>query len=512
MTHKVAWSPQPGPQTALVTCPIEDVFYGGARGGGKSDGLLGDFAIHAGEHGKHAQGILFRRTFPQLEEVIRRSLEIYKPCGWAYNAGDHTWTAPNGAVLKLRFLDSDADAANYIGHQYTWMAFDQAEAWNTSYAIDQLWGSIRSAHGVPCVRRLAGNPPAPAWLKQRYIDPHPNGMVPFRYQPLPKDQPSVWIQAVFIPAKLDDNPLLMQNDPDYERRLAATADPRLYQAWRHGNWDVMLGQVFEEWRADLHILPTFHAPRGWALAGGMDWGYRNPGAFYLAALGPDGEVIVVKELYFRQRTALDVGQAIGHLCRPFGGIEYIAADEQMWYKTGVSAPNIAEECQMGILKAYGGPVDEAPRLIASTHGRGSRATKLVVMHRYLAWKADQKTGKVPHWGLPLLRFTAECKHAIRTIPALPYDATKPEDVDTNAEDHAYDALGALLMSRPPLGERQRVPPHQDQHPGFDPKARKRKKAPWEQRFAEEVPSGWPGAHSGFHLPRPDELVPVDDDR
>ncbi len=507
----VAWSPQPGKQSMLVTCPIEDVFYGGARGGGKSDGLLGDFAIHAGRHGRHAQGILFRRTFPRLEEIIRRSSEIYKPCGWTYNHADHIWTAPNGAVLKLRFLDSDQDVANYIGHQYTWMGFDQVEEWLTPYAVDKLWGSIRSPHGVPCVRRLTGNPPAPAWLKQRYYDPHPGGMVPFKYQPLPAEQPTVWIQAVFIPSQLEDNPLLMENDPDYERRLAATGDPRLFQAWRHGNWDVMLGQVFEEWRNDLHVLPRFHAPRGWPKAGGLDWGFRNPGWFGLAHLGPDGEVIVAKELYFRQRTAEDVGEAIGHLCRPEGHIEYIAADEQMWYKTGVSAPTIAEECQLGIFKAYGGPAEEAPRLIAATHGRGSRATKLVVMHRYLAWKADAK-GKVPPWGLPLLRFTADCKHALRTIPALPYDPHKPEDVDTGAEDHPYDGITALLMSRPPLGERPARVPDRDRHPGFDVKAHKRKRAPWERRYAEEPMEGWPAAHSGFHLPRPDELVPVDDDR
>jgi hypothetical protein len=507
--QRVAWSPQPGPQEALVTCPIEDVFFGGARGGGKSDGLLGDFGIHAGEYGAAAQGILFRKTFPRLEELIRRSLEIYKPMGWTYTSGDHIWTAPNGAVLKLRFLDSDQDVAAYVGHQYTWMGFDQVEEWQTPYAVDQLWGSLRSAHGVPCVRRLTGNPPAPAWVKQRYIDPHPMGMVVFKYQPLPTERPDVWITAVFIPSKLEDNPLLMANDPGYDARLAAVGDPRVYKAWRHGDWSVQLGQVFEEWRSDLHVLPAFHPPRGWPLAGGMDWGYRNPGCFALAALGPDGEVIVVEELYFRQRTGLDVGEAVGHLCRPRGQVEYIAGDEQMWYKTGVSAPTIAEEVQVGIFKAYGGPREEAPRLIAATHGRGSRAAKLVVMHRYLAWKADAK-GKVQPWGLPLLRFTANCKYLIRSLPALPYDPHRPEDSDTKADDHGYDAMGALLMSRPPLGERQERPPEKDRHPGFDVKRRKRAAARWEQHW-QEPERGWPGAHTGFHLPRPDELTPVEDD-
>ena len=136
---RAAWSPQPGrngkpgPQELLVTCPITDIFYGGARGGGKTDGLLGDFSIHAGQYGEHAVGYLFRRTLDDFDELERRAKQIYYPLGWTYNHNDHVWTAPTlpgqsaGATLTFRYLERPEDAERYLGFQMTWLGVDQAE-------------------------------------------------------------------------------------------------------------------------------------------------------------------------------------------------------------------------------------------------------------------------------------------------------------------------------------------------------------------------------------------------
>jgi len=504
--ERVAWSAQPGPQSRLITCPIEDIFYGGARGGGKTDGLLGDFLTHQQTYHSHARGIIFRKTFPQLAEIISRAREIYTPLGWTYNSGEHLWTARDGGTLRLGYLETDGDVENYIGHQYSWMGFDQLEQWLVAGPIDKLWGSLRSPWGVPCLRRSTGNPPAPAWVKERYIDPFVLGNVPFTYQPL-EDRPELTIEAIFIPAKLEDNPLLVQNDPGYEARLAAVGDKRLFQAWRYGRWDVQIGQVFEEWRADLHVIQGFHVPRHWELAGGLDWGYRAPGWFGLFASGPDGDVICVAELYFRQKTGTDIGRAIGRLCRQTGrSIAYIAGDEQMWYKTGVTAPTIGEEVQNGIWEAYGGHIEHAPRLVEATHGRGSRMTKLTVMHEFLAWK-ELPDGTVPPWWQPRLRFVASCKAAIRTIPALPYDVTKPEDVDTDAEDHAYDGVCAYLMSRPIKPDKPPKPRDPEKHEGF---VGKRRREVWKEAIRQaRTPStaGRQNPLAGYQTPR--NLVPLE---
>jgi len=115
-TSDVAWKPQPGPQTLLLTCPIPDIFFGGARGGGKTDGLIGLWLAHAGRHGHHARGIIFRRSMSELDEVQARMLEVFPSIGATFKASSKTWLMPGGATLKLRFLDADEDASKYQGH------------------------------------------------------------------------------------------------------------------------------------------------------------------------------------------------------------------------------------------------------------------------------------------------------------------------------------------------------------------------------------------------------------
>ncbi len=116
--HEVLFSVQSGPQAALVACPVQEIFYGGARGGGKTFGVILDWTFHAARYGSDAKGILFRRTYRELEEVIDAARKICVPLGASYRAGQFSISMPNGAVLKFRHLNRDADADNYQGHQY----------------------------------------------------------------------------------------------------------------------------------------------------------------------------------------------------------------------------------------------------------------------------------------------------------------------------------------------------------------------------------------------------------
>jgi hypothetical protein len=313
------------------------------------------------------------------------------------------------------------------------------------------------------------------------------------------------MEAVFIAARLEDNPALFRGPKgqDYEAGLAAAAGPALYKAWRYGDWDVIAGAAFEEWSQDVHVVEQFRIPKHWAYAAGMDWGYRNPGWFGLAALSPDGDVLVFDELYFKQQTAYQVGYDVGMLVRRYAvTVDYIACDEQMWYNTGLSAPTLAEEFRNGLWAAFGRDASLAPPVIEATHGRGSRITKAAVMHHYLRYTREAD-GSIQPWNRPMLRFTANCAHAIRTIPTLPPSASNPEDVDTDAEDHPYDGVTALLMSRPPRPEPLPKPTPRDRHPGF---VKRRRKHP------EHVDSlgGRPTFGTmPWHVARPGELEPLD---
>jgi len=113
--YTIGWEPQPGPQTALLACPVFEVFFGGARGGGKTDGMLGEWASHADLHAKNAVGLMVRRERVQLLETIERSRQIYGPIGARYNDQDKMWRWPNGARLRFAYLERDADADAFRG-------------------------------------------------------------------------------------------------------------------------------------------------------------------------------------------------------------------------------------------------------------------------------------------------------------------------------------------------------------------------------------------------------------
>ncbi len=431
----VVWRPQAGPQEALLSCPIPDVFFGGARGGGKTDGLLGDFAAHAGRYGSAARGILFRRTYPELEEIERRSRELYAPVRASYNAGSRTWTFPNVATLRLRHLDRDEHADEYQGHQYTWMGFDELQSWPQPAPVDRLWATLRSPHGVPCVRRSTGNPGGPGhqWVRRRYIDPVPP-MTPFKYRPQPNL--ALEIEAVFIPARLEDNLALVKHDPQYESRLAAVGNPELYKAWRFGNWDVVAGAALDL-NPDVHIVPNFEPPAHWAWFGSFDWGYAHPWCFVACVTDERGVVYVVDTLTGRRMHDREIAERIGHHF-DVSKFSMIAAGHDCFaqYRArGDTAPSTEEEF--------------ARHRIYLSPANIRRIPGLVALRRYLAYGPEQN---------PSLVFmnTPGNRRCVAQLQAIVLDPNDPEDVlkvDANAEtgeggDDCYDALRYAMCSRP----------------------------------------------------------------
>lgn len=176
--YEVIWTPQPK-QELLIRCPATEVFYGGAAGGGKSDGLLGDYLEGAKKYGKYWRGILFRQTTSELEELQMRADELYKPMGAVYKGtgtktGSNLWLFPNGATLKMRYLESEKDVKRYQGHQYTWIGIDELGNYPTPYCWEFMLSRLRSAAGVPCYIRGTANPGGVghAWIKQRFMDDH----------------------------------------------------------------------------------------------------------------------------------------------------------------------------------------------------------------------------------------------------------------------------------------------------------------------------------------------------
>lgn len=246
-----AWSPQPGPQAEAIHtdwCP--ELLYGGARGGGKTDYLIGDWLQDVDVYGPLWQGIIFRRSFdPELIETMRRAAQIFPLTGGNYSSQHRQWEWPNGAILRLRYLDNDADAMRYQGHSYTWVAWDELTQWPSDDGYRFLFGSLRSPGGpVPTMRvRATANPGGPGhdWVKARFsIRDYPHGFEPVV-------DPDTGMRRMFIPSRVYDNKILLAHDPGYINRLRGVGTTARVQAWLEGDWSIIDGgQILrrEWWR------------------------------------------------------------------------------------------------------------------------------------------------------------------------------------------------------------------------------------------------------------------------
>jgi hypothetical protein len=448
-----AWSPQPGPQLEAITADwCGELFYGGAAGGGKSDFLLGDFLQDVPTYGRNWQGILFRRTYNELEELIRRSREIFPASGAVWHEQAKTWTWPNGANLRMRYIERDADATRYQGHAYTWIGWDELTQWPSDYGYRFLRGRLRSAHSVPTKRiRAAANPGGVGhhWVKAYFVDPTPAGYAPI-------SDPVTKMQRMFIPARLRDNQILLSSDPGYGDRLRGLASDAMVRAWLEGDWTVIEGAFFDCWRYDAHVIEPCDLPADWARFRSMDWGSAKPfsvGWWAVATddrwikgasrhedlLVPRGAMVRYREWYgatSAPNTGLKMtaeGVGAGIVTREKENLVYAVLDPACFREDG--GPSIAERINRELLAARKRPFHGADN--ARVPQRGSMGGWDQLRSRLLG--AD---------GRPMIYCFSNCAASIRTIPALQHDPARPEDVDTEGEDHAGDEWRYACMSRP----------------------------------------------------------------
>lgn len=449
-TQSIIWQPQPGPQTALLECPVFEIFFGGARGGGKTDGSIGDWLLHSSTYGENAIGIFVRRRLTQLSEVIARTKSLFKKLGATYNEQAKTWTMPGGGRLKFVYLEKDEDAEEYQGHSYTRVYVEEVTNFPSADPIMKLMAVLRSGAGVPCGMRLTGNPGGPGhtWVKARYIDPAPLGYkVITETELLDIDgvKTSVSIDRVFIPSRLSDNKILVKNDPTYILRLRKVGSAALVKAWLDGDWTSIDGAFFDEWDTAIHVKPQSwlaRIPKAATRFRAFDWGSYRPFSvgWYVVSDGtwglPKGAILKYREWYGAvspnkglKMDVPQVAQGINLREREDGWpIQYGVADPSIFIRNG--GPSIAETMAMHGVTWRRGDNQREP---------GAEAVRQRL--------AGEPIAEDRH-GPPMLYFLETCVDSIRTIPVLQHDAKNPEDVDTDGEDHAYDELRYACMSRP----------------------------------------------------------------
>lgn len=455
--HSVAWKPQSGPQTALLECPCFEVFFGGARGGGKTDGILGEFASHAALYGENAVGLMVRREITQLIETIERSKQIYSKIGWHYNEQAKLWRAPNGARLRFAYLERDRDADAYQGHSYTRVYIEEAGTFPSETPVLKLMATLRSGAGVPCGIRLTGNPGGPGqqWVKARYIDPCPSGWtVQRRSFENPFSGETVEREWVYIPSKVTDNEYL---DDAYIANLQMVGSPKLVDAWLKGDWTAIEGAFFDCWSSE-HVIRPFSIPEHWAKFRSGDWGSAKPFSIGWWAIAsedtktpdgwiPRGAMIRYREWYGAEKdsngnTVPNKGlkmhaEMVGQGVRKREGerVDYGVMDPSAFTRDG--GPSIVE--RMGV---YFRRADN--KRVATKGALGG-------WDQMRARLEGEDFGK-PMGHRPMIYCFDTCVDSIRTIPALQHDESRPEDVDTDMEDHAADEWRYACMSRPYVKE------------------------------------------------------------
>lgn len=469
----VPWMPQAGPQhEAIKKHWVPELFFGGAKGGGKSDFMLGDFGQDVPVLGAHWHGIIFRKSYPQLEELVKRALMIYpnwfgleaKDC---WRSGSHTFHWPNGATLKFRHMENDDSWLEYQGHQYGWVGFDELPQWSNNVPYMQMKSTLRNATiPIPNKRiRSTGNPGGPGhgWVKQHFaIDRYPLGgelIVP---------AVKGGTARMFIKSKVTDNKILMKNDPEYVHRLADLGSPTLVKQYLDGDWNVIAGAYFPEFSIDKHVLRPFAVPSHWMRFRSMDWGSASPfsvGWYAVSDGNPvsrdDGTVVELPRgalVKYREWYGVKISELTG-LYEPNVGLKMTAEE----VAKGILKRE-AETMQMSVLDPSAFKEDGGPS-IASRMGNLKVYFQKADNSRKVGWDAMRSrlkgTGGVVEVnngvGTPMIYFFTNCDHTIRTIPELQHDTGKAagaiEDVETESEDHAGDETRYACMARPWIGKK-----------------------------------------------------------
>ncbi len=431
-------------QILFLSANEREVLYGGAAGSGKSYAILADPVRYFSN--PNFRGILFRRTNDELRELIWKSREMYgslfKSAKWSEQKS--TWTFPSGATLWITYLDRDDDLQRYTGQSFSWIGFDELTHWPTPVPWNYMRSRLRTTDiSLPLFMRATCNPGnvGGKWVKAMFVDPAPWGEAFWATDidtgtvlTYPKGHPKAGeplFKRRFIPANLRDNPYLMQTD-DYMTNLLSLPETQRRQLLE-GDWDVAEGSMFDEFKRHIHVVEPFEIPANWPRFRAADWGYTSPACCLWFAVSPDGELYVYRELYVTKHTAIEFANKVLDL-ENGENIRYGILDVSAWNQRGDTGPSIAEQM-----------IQNGCRWRPSDRSKNSRTNGWMELHRRLRVSPDTEE--------PSIFFFSSCTNTIRTLPMVPIDKNNPDDIDTNSEDHALDALRYGIMSRPHLAAR-----------------------------------------------------------
>lgn len=430
---------------------VDEVFYGGQAGGAKSEGLL-LFALLNRLKYNGSIGLMLRRTFPELDKSLVRKSFRYYPKFAKWIEAKRQWRFQNGSVQEFGYCEAERDVYQYQSAEYDDIGFDELTHF-TEFQYVYLQSRLRpQGAGVEKgLMRSASNPGniGHGWVRDRFVIPAKDTVYTDDYG----------ITRYFLPVTLSDNTLMSESERrNYSRWLSGLPERERKQLM-DGDWEYASGVAFAELRKDIHGIDPTNPPdslsevfdfermtpkQGIKIFRSMDWGYAKPFSVLWAFSDYSGRVYVYRELYGCkgkdegiQMPARELARKVVEIEREHGEVVRLSvADASIWDKPGNQAekaeklPSIAET-----MAEEGVWFDREVSVLA----KKSRLQGKHQIHERLRKDGD---------GRPSLFLFTSCVHAWRTIPVLPVDSLNPEDVDTDAEDHCYDALRYMCAARP----------------------------------------------------------------
>lgn len=443
-------------QREFLQAAAKYVFFGGARGGGKSFVVRVAAVLYCFKY-PGITCMIVRKTYPELQEnhivPLTNDLKCYhadkKERLASYNDQKKVITFPNGSRILFRYCDTDKDAERFQGTETDILFIDEGTH-QTEERFRKLTACVRGANDFPHRIYVTCNPGGVghAWVKRLAIDKQYKG----------KERAEDY---VFIQSKVTDNKPLIDADPDYIRNLEALP-PKLRKAWLEGEWDIFEGAFFEDFRAApdrllceetgitpedamsqrryTHVIPAFDLnsgqARGWTIYRSYDFGYNKPFSCAWWAIDYDGVLYRILELYGCKENAPNEGVK----WTPDEQFKRIkeTEDTHPWLKgrkiLGVADPSIWDVSR-------GVSVAETAEKYGIYFDPGDNK-------RLAGWMQCHYRLQFDDNGYPRMYVFDNCKDFIRTIPLLMYDEHKPEDLDTSLEDHIADEWRYMCMARP----------------------------------------------------------------
>jgi len=469
ITYKpVAWAPQPGSQVKFLSCPATEVLYEGTRGPGKTDCLLVDYLADVGKGwGAEWRGILFRKSYPDLEDVIAKSHKLipqFNP-GAKFNTQKSFWTFPDGETLRFRQFQRPNDYWKYHGHAYPWIAWEEITTWENDQCLKSMMSCLRSTvKGIPLKIRATANPYGIGhnWVKARYKLPcKPGKMITTVITNSKLEDGTPEPTRLAIHGTIHENKVLLSADPEYINRVAAAArNPAERRAWVYGDWDIVAGGMFDDiWyeAKDKVVIKPFKIPPSWRIDRSFDWGSSRPFSVGWWAES-DGTDVQLADGSYMSTVAGDLfrlAEWYGWNGTPNEGLRMTADQitqgiierELEWglhHRTeiGIADGSIFDEqndnCVATDMEAevrIDGKLYPGIQWEAADKSSGSRKQGWQRMRKMMKDAMSPEYGPRENPGLFVFD---NCEQFLRTIPSLPRSDKDLDDVDSKAEDHIGD--------------------------------------------------------------------------